>query len=248
MRIAMKSDVGMKRELNEDRAGYSTNRSDIPLMVVCDGVGGHKAGEVASSIAVNQLIERWQMTSLSTVEDIRLWLLRHISDVNLRIYQKSHQYKDLTGMGTTLVLAVVVDEVLFIAHVGDSRAYAYRSYQLKQLTQDHTLVEALVQSGQITKEEARVHPKRNFVVRALGVESQVSIDFTTVTLKEDDVIVLCSDGLSNMLNEQEMKDVLASYSTLEEQADQFIRRANEAGGTDNITVLCARYKQKGKRV
>ena len=144
-------------------------------------------------------------------------------------------------MGTTIVAAVIIDSELLVANVGDSRAYLYRNFQIKQLTEDHTLVQELVKSGEITEEEAKRHPQRNIVTQSLGITLNVQIDFVRVTLKNEDTILLCSDGLSNMLEDQYIKEILGNYSDVNTQAQKAVLAANEAGGRDNITVAIAKY-------
>ena len=239
MEIAIKSDVGQRRTLNEDAAGYFLNTQNVPLIVVCDGIGGHNAGDVAS--ALSHLGKRWEEESITDTEAAYQWLVKNIQAENDRVFQKANQYRELDGMGTTIVAAVIIDSELLVANVGDSRAYLYRNFQIKQLTEDHTLVQELVKSGEITEEEAKRHPQRNIVTQSLGITLNVQIDFVRVTLKNEDTILLCSDGLSNMLEDQYIKEILGNYSDVNTQAQKAVLAANEAGGRDNITVAIAKY-------
>ena len=241
MEIAIKSDVGQRRTLNEDAAGYFLNTQNVPLIVVCDGIGGHNAGDVASSMALSHLGKRWEEESITDTEAAYQWLVKNIQAENDRVFQKANQYRELDGMGTTIVAAVIIDSELLVANVGDSRAYLYRNFQIKQLTEDHTLVQELVKSGEITEEEAKRHPQRNIVTQSLGITLNVQIDFVRVTLKNEDTILLCSDGLSNMLEDQYIKEILGNYSDVNTQAQKAVLAANEAGGRDNITVAIAKY-------
>ena len=241
MKIAIKSDVGQRRTVNEDAAGYFLNTQNVPMIVVCDGIGGHNAGDVASAMALSHLGKRWEEESITDTEAAYQWLVKNIQGENDRIFQKANQYRELDGMGTTIVVAVVIGSELLIANVGDSRAYLYRNYQIKQLTEDHTLVQELLKSGEITEEEAKSHPQRNIVTQSLGITLNVQIDFVRVNLKNEDTIFLCSDGLSNMVEDQYIKEILGNYSDVETQAIKAVEAANEAGGRDNITVAIAKY-------
>ena len=241
MEIAIKSDVGQRRTLNEDAAGYFLNTQNVPLIVVCDGIGGHNAGDVASAMALSHLGKCWEEESITDTEAAYQWLVKNIQAENDRVFQKANQYRELDGMGTTIVAAVIIDSELLVANVGDSRAYLYRNFQIKQLTEDHTLVQELVKSGEITEEEAKRHPQRNIVTQSLGITLNVQIDFVRVTLKNEDTILLCSDGLSNMLEDQYIKEILGNYSDVNTQAQKAVLAANEAGGRDNITVAIAKY-------
>ena len=240
MEIAIKSDVGQRRTLNEDAAGYFLNTQNVPLIVVCDGIGGHNAGDVASSMALMTIGQAWEKSYFEDMEEAYQWLVKKIEEANDVILSRSTQYADLYGMGTTLVAACVIGNQLMIANVGDSRAYVLRNFQLKQLTEDQSLVNALLKSGEITPEEAEHHPNKNIVTQSLGVTSAVEIDFVRMTVKEEDILLLCSDGLSDMLSLEEIRNVLNHYSDLEQQVEKAVQAANESGGRDNITVAIAK--------
>ena len=242
MKFAIKSDVGQRRKVNEDTAGYFESKNNIPLMMVCDGIGGHNAGEVASSMALMTIGQAWKKMELDDIEEIYQWLIHKIEEANNDILLRSTQYEDLYGLGTTLVSAIVIDNQLMIANVGDSRAYVLRNFQLKQLTEDQSLVNALLKSGEITPEEAENHPNKNIVTQSLGVTSVVEIDFVRMTVKEDDTLLLCSDGLSDMLSLEEIRNVMNHYSDIEKQVEKAVEAANEAGGRDNITVAIAKIQ------
>jgi len=185
--------------------------------------------------------KRWEEESITDIEAAYQWLVKNIQAENDRVFQKANQYRELDGMGTTIVAAVIIGSELLVANVGDSRAYLYRNFQIKQITEDHTLVQELVKSGEITEEEAKKHPQRNVVTQSLGITLNVQIDFVRVTLKNEDTILLCSDGLSNMLEDQYIKEILGNYSDVNTQAQKAVLAANEAGGRDNITVAIAKY-------
>lgn len=240
MKFAIKSDVGQRRKVNEDAAGYFESKNNIPLMMVCDGIGGHNAGDVASSMALMTIGQAWEKSYFEDMEEAYQWLVKKIEEANDVILSRSTQYADLYGMGTTLVAACVIGNQLMIANVGDSRAYVLRNFQLKQLTEDQSLVNALLKSGEITPEEAEHHPNKNIVTQSLGVTSAVEIDFVRMTVKEEDILLLCSDGLSDMLSLEEIRNVLNHYSDLEQQVEKAVQAANESGGRDNITVAIAK--------
>ena len=242
MKFAIKSDVGQRRKVNEDTAGYFESKNNIPLMMVCDGIGGHNAGEVASSMALMSIGQAWEKMEVDDIEEVYQWLIHKLEEANNDIFLRSTQYEDLYGMGTTLVAAIVIGDQLMIANVGDSRAYVLRKFQLKQLTEDQSLVNALLKSGEITPEEAENHPNKNIVTQSLGVTSVVEIDFVRMTVKEDDTLLLCSDGLSDMLSLEEIRNVMNHYSDIEKQVEKAVEAANEAGGRDNITVAIAKIQ------
>ena len=242
MKFAIKSDVGQRRKVNEDAAGYFESKNNIPLMMVCDGIGGHNAGEIASAMALMSIGQAWEKTEFNDIEEVYQWLIQKITEANEAIFNRSAQYEDLYGMGTTLVAAIVIGNQLMIANVGDSRAYVLRNFQLKQLTEDQSLVNALLKSGEITPEEAENHPNKNIVTQSLGVTSSVEIDFVRMTIKNEDTLILCSDGLSDMLSLEEIRNVMNHYSDVEQQVEKAVQEANEAGGRDNITVAIAKIQ------
>ena len=242
MKFAIKSDVGQRRKVNEDAAGYFESKNNIPLMMVCDGIGGHNAGEIASAMALMSIGQAWEKIEFNDIEEVYQWLIQKITEANEAIFTRSAQYEDLYGMGTTVVVASIIGNQLMIANVGDSRAYVLRNFQLKQLTEDQSLVNALLKSGEITPEEAENHPNKNIVTQSLGVTSSVEIDFVRMTIKNEDTLILCSDGLSDMLSLEEIRNVMNHYSDVEQQVEKAVQEANEAGGRDNITVAIAKIQ------
>lgn len=236
------SDVGRVREANED--SYLVAE---PLFVVADGMGGHIAGDVASSTAV-KVIEGGS-SQLSSEDPATLTKI--ISDANAAIWDKAQSDPALRGMGTTCTLVLVDDDRVHIAHVGDSRAYRLREGQLEQLTEDHTLVGRMVQEGRLSAEEAQHHPQRSIITRALGVDEDVQVDLDTVELSAGDRLLICSDGLSSMVEDDQIRDVLARETDPQKAADGLVRLANEAGGDDNITVVVIDFEEgsgSGRRV
>ena len=236
------SDVGRVREANED--SYLVAE---PLFVVADGMGGHIAGDVASSTAVKVIEEgSGQLSS----EDPAT-LTKIISDANATIWDKAQSDPALRGMGTTCTLLLVDDDRVHIAHVGDSRAYRLRDGQLEQLTEDHTLVGRMVQEGRLSAEEAAHHPQRSIITRALGVDEDVQVDLDTVELSDGDRLLICSDGLSSMVEDGRIQDVLARESEPQKAADGLVQLANEAGGDDNVTVVVIDFEEgdgSGRRI
>jgi serine/threonine protein phosphatase PrpC len=225
------TDVGRQRSSNEDSLVCSP-----PLFAVADGMGGAKAGEVASGLAV-QVLEEDDAEIGAPVEAHLVELVR---EANRRIYELSTDDESRRGMGTTLTAARLHDGEVSLAHVGDSRAYRMRDGALEQLTNDHSLVAELERSGQITAEAAVHHPQRSIITRALGPEPDVEVDTYTLTGREGDVFLLCSDGLTGMISDEEVESILRGAGGLDEAARALIRAANQSGGRDNITVVLFR--------
>ncbi|MGB0094591.1 MAG: Stp1/IreP family PP2C-type Ser/Thr phosphatase, partial [Solirubrobacteraceae bacterium] len=227
-----KTDTGRQRRDNED-----SMFARAPVFVVADGMGGAQAGEVASQIAIEAF--RQGLPDAGSPEQR---LAERAHEANRRIYDLSRAEHERAGMGTTLTAAYLDDADVAIAHVGDSRAYLFRDGSLTRLTQDHSLVDELVRRGKLTEEQAAEHPQRSIITRALGPEPTVEVDTWRYPAQAGDVVLLCSDGLTSMLSEDRLADVLGSAATLEQAADELIRGANEAGGRDNITVVLFRLK------
>lgn len=218
------TDIGQVREANED-----SYLLQPPLYAVADGMGGHRGGEVASQLA------------LETVETLfhegRGTLAEQVQQANRAVFARSAEDRDVMGMGTTLTAALIGAEGVHLAHVGDSRAYLLRAGALRRLTEDHTLVNRMVKAGEITPAEADVHPHRNVLLRALGTEPDVSVDEQDVGLLEGDRLLLCSDGLTGMVTEDQIQAILEAEPQPQEAAERLVRAANRAGGLDNITVV-----------
>ena len=226
--VGAKTDVGRIREVNED--SYLVHE---PLFAVADGMGGHIAGDVASSTAV-ELIE--EQSDTASAEDMES-LARLVRNANSRIWERAQADPSLHGMGTTCTLMLLDGAQAHIAHVGDSRAYLLRDGKLTQLTEDHSLVGRMVKEGRLRPEEAEHHPQRSIVTRALGVDSSVEVDLLSVDLNDGDRLLLCSDGLNSMTENSAIREVLESSDDPQTAADRLIELANDAGGEDNITVV-----------
>jgi protein phosphatase len=222
------TDAGMVRPGNEDAYFVAP-----PLFVVADGMGGHRAGEVAARLTVTTLSTRAQEIAAGGIET----LLEAMDEANGIILRSSQEDERLRGMATTCTAAVVRGRVARIAHVGDSRAYLYHEGRLTQLTEDHSVVAQLVREGYLTPAEAATHPRRNVITRALGAEDAVDIDTAEVILDAGDRLLLCTDGLTNCLDDAAIAGLLAGGRDTQSTADRLVKRANAAGGPDNITVV-----------
>jgi serine/threonine protein phosphatase PrpC len=225
--VGAATDIGKVREGNEDSFLVQP-----PLFAVADGMGGHRGGEVASQLAL-EVIETLAARGKGTLAD-------QVREANRRVFDRSLKDRNVTGMGTTLTAALIGPGTATLAHVGDSRAYLLRAGALRRLTEDHTLVARMVKTGEITAAEAEVHPHRNVLTRALGTEPDVGVDELDVPLMDGDTVVLCSDGLTGMVNEQQMQAILEATDSPQDAADRLIKAANRAGGIDNITALVLR--------
>lgn len=230
------TDIGRKRKLNQDYV-YSSEQpvGQLPnLFVAADGMGGHNAGDYASRLAVNAIVERAE--KLQEREPAQI-LGRAIEWANAVVYEKAGAEPELEGMGTTVVAAVCDGDVLHVANVGDSRLYIVGGHEITQITRDHSWVEEMVRRGGLGKEEARRHPDKNIITRAVGAEDTVRADFFRVKLKEGDLILMCTDGLTNMVEDEEIRMILNGARDIVEKAEELVRRANENGGQDNISVI-----------
>lgn len=236
MWLCGKTDIGKVRQQNEDFWMF-----DPPhFMLIADGMGGHAAGEIASGMAARSV-----MLFLREAERIDETVLQEaIAHANREIYRTARSNEAYGGMGTTMILCYEDGEAIHWAHVGDSRLYIYRNRLLHQITQDHSFVGELQRSGQITKEEAQMHPKRNLLTRAVGVEYEIEVDTGTFLLEKGDILLLCTDGLTNMVAESEIATLIDAHEeNLTEAIDALIDSANEYGGNDNITILLARQEE-----
>jgi protein phosphatase len=239
MKIAYRSDIGRIRLVNEDRGFAEFTDGGLAVAIVADGMGGHKAGEVASQLAVDTFREALQgATAALSLDERKLLIRQAILQANEVVFDMASRNDQYHNMGTTVVAALLHQQNGVIGHIGDSRAYKWREGVLSQLTEDHTLVNELVKSGQITLEEAAHHPRRNVMTRALGTDAEVEVDVRDVSWMPGDMLLLCSDGLTNMVSEQEIIETIVSEELdLEGKADRLVQLALQAGGDDNITVV-----------
>lgn len=243
MEISILTDVGQRRTNNQDYANQYKNKAGKSMIFLADGMGGHRAGNIASEMAVTDLGAAWVATEISTINEVREWFADNLEKENQQIHRIG-QDEEHKGMGTTLeALAIIDDQVLF-AHVGDSRIGLVRNGEYHQLTSDHSLVNALLKAGQITEEEAAHHPQRNIITQSIGQKDELQPDFGMVTIEAGDFIVINSDGLTNMISGDEIRDIVISDLSVEEKAKTLVRFANNAGGLDNITVVLIHFAEE----
>jgi len=237
MKTFSKVDIGRKREANQDYVFVSDKPlGHIPnLLVVADGMGGHRAGDFASRYAVDSLKEYLEK---STEDKPEAMIKKAIQFANRKLIEASRQDARLEGMGTTLVAATVIEETLYFANVGDSRLYLLND-GMKQLSRDHSFVQEMVRLGGINAEHAKHHPDKNIITRAVGAREKLEVDFFEYRLKKGDMILMCTDGLSNMIEDEEMFRIVKSSRDIVEAVERLIERANENGGQDNIGVILA---------
>ena len=230
---AAATDIGLVREGNED--SYLV---DEPLFAVADGMGGHRGGEVASQLALETVEKLFRKGTGDLAEQVQ--------EANRAVFERSVEDRQVAGMGTTLTAALVEGDRIRLAHLGDSRAYLLRDGELRRLTEDHTLVHRMVTEGEISEEEAEAHPQRSVLTRALGVDMFVDVDDDVVQVRSGDRLLLCTDGLTGMVPEDEIEEMLQGIADPSEAAERLVRRANEAGGVDNITVVVLDFSDDGR--
>ena len=229
------TDIGRKRKVNQDYLFFSDEPVGFfpNLYIVADGMGGHKAGDKASSYAVNRFVE---LARKETKELPFLVMERLLNEVNEEVYTLSCKEEQYSGMGTTFVAATVVDGTAYIMNIGDSRLY-YFDEKIHQVTMDHSLVEEMVRLGGIKPEEAKHHPDKNIITRAIGAKADVDVDFYEHRLKRGDIILMCTDGLSNMVEDEELFHIVQGSRDIVEAGEMLVEAAKENGGTDNIGVV-----------
>ncbi|PTX61226.1 protein phosphatase [Melghirimyces profundicolus] len=232
---------GRVRDYNEDSVGLFQSDHGVPVAVVADGMGGHQAGDVASQTVVRVIQQKLHaLTPEMGTDERRDGILDAVEAANREVYKMASQNKGYKGMGTTVIASILGKEEVVLAHIGDSRAYLLHDDGLYQLTEDHSLVNILKKHGEITEEEARVHPQRNVIVRAVGTNDEVEADLIVTPWYKGDTLLICSDGLYNMVSVDEIGTVLTSRLSIREKADLLVEKALEAGGTDNISVVLVR--------
>ena len=231
------TDAGKVRSHNEDSVTILKNQSDEYLLMVCDGMGGHRAGEVASSMVVTHMGKRFnEMASVGPKVDAINWMNDNINEVNRAIEEYAKKNPESLGMGTTVVMALLTKDYLIFGNIGDSSGFAIKNGRLHKVTKDHTLVNLLVQAGDLTEEEAKYHPKKNVLMKALGSSEKCELDIFDVDTNIDGIL-LSSDGLTNMLTKEQIEKVLNDEELeIEEKVIKLIRKSNARGGTDNISV------------
>jgi protein phosphatase len=237
MKTFSKTDVGVVREVNQDYVSVAPGPiGNMPnLLVVADGMGGHQAGDYASRQAVETVMHEVRTSGETEPEAM---LRQAITVANAKLFDDAAKDENLKGMGTTLIVATVIDKTLYFANVGDSRLYLVNE-EIKQLSKDHSLVQEMVRLGGINPEEAKHHPDKNIITRAVGAREKVEIDFYEYRLKKGDIIMMCTDGLTNMVEDEEILHTMKSSRDLVEMVERLIERAKENGGSDNIGVVVA---------
>ena len=238
MKIVSCCDIGLVRSSNQDAYNTGSFSEDAAWAVVCDGMGGAKGGNVASQTAVEKIKDHMNSSYRANMPEKSIAnLLRcAVYNANLEVYELAQKNEDLYGMGTTVVLALVQNGKAFIAHAGDSRAYLIHQNEIQQITTDHSVVQEMVDSGQITEEQARRHPRKNIITRALGVLQEVEVDYNESPIEPGDLLLLCTDGLTNHVE----KDTILQLALSEQSdalANTLVAKAKELGGSDNITVV-----------
>lgn len=235
----IESDTGKKREVNEDRAAVLKRQDGLLLAMVADGMGGHKAGDVASEMTISilsKLFSEEKLEAFSTVENRKAWLTINVQNVNRLVYDHSLVNPECKGMGTTLIAALIDNKDCVICHIGDSRAYVINE-TVEQVTRDHSYVNVLVDSGEISEEEAEFHPKKNWIIKALGTEPDIDGEILHFTLAQSSYLLICSDGLSNKVSKADLADIVLSSDPLSQKGKDLVDLANDLGGEDNITVV-----------
>ena len=234
-----RTDIGSKRQMNQDYVYYSDKPvGRLPnLYIVADGMGGHKAGDVASRYTVTQFVNHIKESNarnpISVIDDA-------ILKANEELIELAATSEDFDGMGTTLVVCSYIDKSLFIANIGDSRLYLINKEKIRQITRDHSFVEEMVSNGEISRSNARTHEKKNIITRAIGASMDIISDIFEITYHQGDLILMCTDGLSNMVDDETIKDIVIKHQDLEIATKKLVDEANKNGGKDNISVLIVR--------
>ena len=240
------SDVGKVRDHNEDNVVIIKNKNEEYLVAVADGMGGHSAGEVASSLAVDYLVNSFNdnFDNLDKVHAIN-WLREKVVRINELIFDYVAKHPESKGMGTTLVVSIITKDYILFGNIGDSSGFVLKDNKLHKVTYDHTLVNLLMKAGELTEEEAENHPKKNVLMKALGANNPVDIDIFDCDMNITSIL-LCSDGLTNMLTNEQIEEVLNSDIELDDKVIKLIRKANNRGGTDNISIAYLNLEESGE--
>jgi protein phosphatase len=240
-----KSDIGIKREENQDSYGFTEKTGEYLLSVVCDGMGGMAGGKTAAKLAVKTFLSRFGFFYSERIEasgevkafDIKRIFSNAVYSANKAICDEAEKDESLFGMGSTLTSAFIYGNRLYTSNVGDSRIYLIRGDEISQLTKDNSFVQELLDQGIIDEEDARNHPRRNLITKALGASREIEPEYTATDLEEGDLILLCTDGLTNAVTDGEIKEIANKTGTLEEKVNALITYANERGGDDNVTAV-----------
>lgn len=235
MKISLVTDIGQKRSNNQDFINKFDNKQGITLVILADGMGGHHAGNIASEMTVTDLGREWVNTDYTELSQIRDWFLVSLENENKKVYELG-QTDEFKGMGTTVEALAIVDNNVIYAHVGDSRIGLLRHGEYQLLTSDHSLVNELVKAGQLTEEEAANHPQKNIITQSIGQANPVEPDLGVQMLEENDYLIINSDGLTNMITDDEIVEILNQDKNLDEKNKELVSLANDRGGLDNITI------------
>ncbi len=239
MKIYAETDIGMIRQINQDSYYISEENDNYKLCILADGMGGYTGGEIASRLAcvstANYIKENFEEDKKYSKEELMQLVKDAMNYANKNVYDKSKEQLELEQMGTTLEVCLIYNNRVFIGHIGDSRIYRIRQEFMRKITTDHSYVQKLVKDGTITKEEAIHHPKKNMLMKALGCEEEIEPDITVKGFNEGDIILICSDGLTNMIAEQEIYNIVKQDE--ENAVKNLVKKANELGGYDNITAI-----------
>lgn len=241
MQIAYQSSTGKIRDKNEDAVGAFKNQTGLILALITDGIGGNNAGEVASQMVVTHMGAAFETTSISSLDKIETWFENQLAKENTAIIDESNTDTRLHGMGTTIVATLIDGKQSLIANIGDSRGYVYSNGQFTQITEDHSYVNELVKHGDITPDQAKTNPYKNIITKSLGINNDSAADFKPYTAQPGDQILLCTDGLTNMVDDADIEKILSMDEELQTKCDMLVSLANQNGGLDNITVLIAQY-------
>lgn len=236
--VFAKTDIGKAREINQDYYYISENTEIPQVFILADGMGGYKGGEIASKLAVEsaaRYIKSNFSSNLMEKEEILKLVENAVEYANMVVYEKSKEVQELEGMGTTLEICLIYNNKAYIGHVGDSRIYRIRKDVIRKLTKDHSYVQKLIEDKKITREEAKSHPKKNMLTKALGCTPYVEPDIRARNFERGDIFIMCSDGLTNMVDEKRIYELVTQ--DINKAADELINEANAAGGYDNITVI-----------
>lgn len=236
--VFSKTDIGRVRKVNQDAVKTEVISDNLAWSVVCDGMGGQAGGDIASNIAVIMISKFLSdnLSELKTSDEIKSVIYEAVSSANQAIYLKSEKDENLKNMGTTVIVCVVSMGELYVAHMGDSRTYLISNDRITQITTDHSMVQEMLNKGKLTVEEARNHPQKNIITRALGVNPDIKLDYNTVDIKQGDIVLSCTDGLTNTVKESDIYDICKKYENKEEAVNKLIATGNKNGGNDNITV------------
>ena len=260
MKIGYRTDVGKRKELDEDSiivvrssTVYESQVLHAALLVLADGMGGHNAGEIASQLASKRVAEeimrimfKKNQNTLS-YEVIRVLFQESISQASREIFAYAKKHREFKGMGTTITAALVLGNNVYIGHVGDTRVYIVHEKHINQITRDHSLVQKMIEQREITKEEARTHPQKNIITRAVGVYEDVEVDTFREHIYGDDYLLICCDGLTDLVTDEEIQEVVVMCDDPQKICDVLVEKAIERGGHDNISIIVARFDELDKR-